>query len=205
MLKGIFIAVSSILMCCSNNRTTTNNLTAADVKSLPEFKYNPGALSLGIIKKQETDCPACGHHSQYTYDGPFYTTEDVEGLCPWCIKDGTASEKFQGHFQDVDSCEPVEEEEYKDELIKRTPGYSGWQQEQWLSHCGDFCAFKGYVGWKEIEGLKGELEDDLIRIKADWGLKQEDIEKGLLNGGDFQGYLFQCLHCKKHRLTVDMS
>lgn len=35
-------------------------------------------------------------------------------------------------------------------LLHRTPGYSGYQQKVWLSHCGDFCAFTGYVGWKEI-------------------------------------------------------
>lgn len=176
-----------------------------EIEKLPDFRYNPNALTLGIIKKQETDCPACGQHRPYLYEGPFYTTEDIEGLCPWCIKDGTASKKFQGHFQDAVSCEPVDKQEYKDELTTRTPGYSGWQQELWLSHCGDFCAFKAYVGWKEIRNLNEELEEDLSRIKTDWGLKQEDIEKGLFNGGDFQGYLFQCLHCKKHRLTVDMS
>ncbi|MEH6978944.1 CbrC family protein [Bacillus pseudomycoides] len=39
------------------------------------------------------------------------------------------------------------------ELIHRTPGYGGWQQEYWLSHCNDFCAFIGYVEWEEIAHL----------------------------------------------------
>ncbi|WP_308423119.1 CbrC family protein [Marinithermofilum abyssi] len=26
-------------------------------------------------------------------------------------------------------------------MTLRTPGYRGWQQEVWLSHCGEFCSF----------------------------------------------------------------
>jgi uncharacterized protein CbrC (UPF0167 family) len=34
-------------------------------------------------------------------------------------------------------------------------------------------------------------------------LNQEELEKYLINNGNMQGYLFQCLHCGKHRLTID--
>ena len=37
-----------------------------------------------------------------------------------------------------------------DELIHRTPGYSGWQQEYWRAHCGDYCAYLGHVGAREL-------------------------------------------------------
>ncbi|WP_458787851.1 CbrC family protein, partial [Vallitalea sediminicola] len=82
------------------------------------------------------------HYSIYNV-GPFYAIEEVENICPWCIKNGKASEKYDGMFQDDQSCDKVNKEEYLDELVHRTPGYCGWQQEYWLSHCGDFCAFIG--------------------------------------------------------------
>jgi uncharacterized protein CbrC (UPF0167 family) len=121
---------------------------------LPKFRYNPNALSLGVIKKEKTKCPICKKEREYMYEGPFYAEDDVEGICPWCILDGSAARKYDGEFQDVDSCEEVDKEEYIDELIHRTPGYVGWQQEYWLSHCGDFCAIVQYVGWKEIKYLE---------------------------------------------------
>ncbi len=81
--------------------------------------------------------------------------------------DSSAAEKFAGSFQDDASIEGVEfeydeEDEfagikntYPDEMLKelveRTPGYHGWQQELSLAHCGDFCAFIGYVGWNDIK------------------------------------------------------
>ncbi|AOZ90705.1 hypothetical protein BK049_13765 [Bacillus xiamenensis] len=92
-----------------------------------------------------------------------------------------------------------------DELIFRTPGYHGWQQEYWLSHCGDFCAIVQYVGWKEIEHLEEELSEDIEEICSGGNVTKENLKQWLVNGGDLQGYLFQCVHCKKHRLHIDAS
>ena len=78
-----------------------------------------------------------------------------------------------------------------DELIHRTPGYSGWQQEYWRAHCGDYCAYLGHVGARELRAL-GVLEDvEMI---------QESV-----NGGHLQCYLFQCLHCGKHLVWMDFD
>ena len=175
------------------------------MSDLPHFKYNPNALELGVIKKEPTACPICKQNREYTYAGPFYSVEEAEGICPWCIADGSATERLDGTTQDSYSCEPVENPEFLEELTLRTPGYSGWQQEVWLSHCGDFCAIKQYVGWKEISHLTEELTDDLNRIKTEYSFTQEQLEQYLVNNGSLQGYLFQCIHCAQHRLTVDMG
>lgn len=174
-----------------------------NMTEFPTFKYNPNSIELGIFKKEKTTCPVCGQDRDYTYTGPFYSRDDVGGICPWCIKDGSAAKKYDGEFQDAASCDPVDKKEYLTELTTMTPGYSGWQQERWLSHCGDFCALKNYVGWAEIKHLKDELKDDLSEIKVEYGLTQEELEKYLVNNSGMQGYLFQCLHCNKHRLTID--
>ena len=55
-------------------------------------------------------------------------------------------------------------DEMLDELVKRTPGYRGWQQEVWLAHCNEPCEFIGYVCWDDIKDRLDEfvsLEDDI--------------------------------------------
>ena len=173
--------------------------------NLPTFKYNPDPIKLGVIIEEETICPVCKKERDFVYVGPFYSVEEVEGICPWCIADGSAAQKFEGDFQDSYSCDEVDKEEYLDELIYRTPGYTSWQQGYWLSHCGDFCSIIGYVGWEEIKYLENELESDIKRICDEYNLTNEDFKNFLVNDGDFQGYLFQCNCCKKHRLHVDAS
>ena len=174
-------------------------------KELPNFKYNPNALKNNIIVKRLETCPVCNKRVEYVYEGPFYSIKDVDNICPWCIASGEASIKYKGEFQDPCSCEDVANPEYVDELIYRTPGYCGWQQEVWLSHCGDFCAFVGYVGWKDIAHLKEELKEDLEVIKHDFNITQGELENSLFNNGSFQGYLFKCVICGKHRLAVDLD
>ncbi|MEH7111743.1 CbrC family protein [Neobacillus niacini] len=90
---------------------------------LPNFKYNPNPILLKVIKEEKTLCPVCNKNKDYSYVGPFYSVEEVESICPWCISDGSAAKMFEGEFQDVESCDDVEKDEYIDELIYRTPGY----------------------------------------------------------------------------------
>ena len=127
----------------------------------------------------------------------------MECLCPWCIADGSAAAKFNGEFQDCASIDHVSDPEKVKELTERTPGYHGWQQEYWMAHCDDFCAFMGYVGWKEIEemGLAQEIEETYRQDLC--GFEFADIRQYMVQGGSMQGYLFRCLHCGKHFLYAD--
>ena len=137
----------------------------------------------------------------HRYDGPFYAIDDINYLCPNCIASGAAAKKFDGDFQDDGCLEPkVLDAEKVDELIHRTPGYSGWQQEYWRSHCEDFCAFIGYVGAAELKalGVLDEVLDD-----PQWSEEEKDLIKTSVNGGSLQCYLFKCLHCGKHMVWMD--
>jgi uncharacterized protein CbrC (UPF0167 family) len=71
------------------------------VETLPFFKYNADPIKLGVIKQELTICPSCGKKRDYVYNGPFYSVEEVEGICPWCVADGSAATKFNGEFQDI--------------------------------------------------------------------------------------------------------
>lgn len=190
-------------------------------RPLPVFKYHPQPLETGAFSRDKTVvCDCCSEPTDVYYSGPFYTASEVEAVCPWCIADGTAAQQFEGCFQDDASLDGVEAvfdedgefegtkcdwpEEQVQELTERTPGYRGWQQEYWLAHCDDFCAFVGYVGWKEIAG-KLELFADLRGDCEAFGMDYDKLPEYLLNGGDCQGYLFRCLGCGKLRLWVDFS
>ena len=111
-----------------------------------------------------------------------------------------AASKFDGEFQDSESTDRVSNPDKLDELIHRAPGYCGWQQEYWIAHCDDYCAFVGYVGWKELVdmGIDGEIEK-----KYDQNLNGFDIKECMYNEGGIQGYLFRCLYCGEHFLYVD--
>ena len=167
---------------------------------LPIFKYHPDPLATEIFRTLEepVSCPCCGQDTSVVYEGPFYCVEEVQGLCPDCIVSGAAAEKYDGEFQDSESVDEVDDLDKLDELIHRTPGYCGWQQEYWRAHCGDFCAFLGYVGYRELEQMG--LVDEVLEDMDDW--YKEHIQD-LTKDGSFQGYLFRCLHCGKHLLHTD--
>ena len=116
---------------------------------IPEFKYHPDPIKTGAFSQGEyRKCDCCNESTNIWYSEPFYTAKDgIECLCPNCIANGMAASKFDGEFQDPESTDRVSNPDKLDELIHRTPGYFGWQQEYWIAHCDDYCAFVGYVGW----------------------------------------------------------
>jgi len=184
-------------------------------RELPYFRFHPRPLKTGAFQSGDPrKCDCCGELTSVFYTGPFYSAAKVNALCPWCIADGGASDRFDGEFQDWASVEgvpagpdagiPSVSRESLLELTQRTPGYRGWQQEIWLTHCNEPCAFAGYVGWEEIQDridAFAGLEDDC----RGFGIPPEDLPKALRNGGTCQGYLFQCIRCGKYRLWADYT
>lgn len=167
------------------------------------FKYHPDPLKTGAFKNDKTIvCDCCGKETNVYYTNPFYSTKDVNALCPECIASGAAAKKFDGEFQDADSADEVKDKKALDELIHRTPGYCGWQQEYWLAHCDDYCAFMGYYDWAALghEGLAAEIEEtyreDVCMIPF------EDAKEYIQNN---ECYLFKCLHCGKHFIYLDFD
>lgn len=173
--------------------------------SLPTFQYHPDPLYTGAFEesKEGVVCDCCGKTIHIFYTGPFFSVEDISYLCPECIASGEAARKYNGSFQDNSSLDDsVDNPEKLDELIHRTPGYSGWQQEYWRAHCGDYCAFLGYVGIRELQAL-GVLEE--VLDDPMWDEEQKEMIRKSVNGGHLQCYLFQCLHCGKHLLWMDVD
>lgn len=182
-------------------------------RELPGFKYFHDPIATGdFAHNVKMICDCCGKETDVIYGsvengqfypGNFYPYKNDRSLCPWCIADGSAAEKFDGVFLDVDNCDPVDDPEKTDELIHRTPCYLSIQEPYWLAHCGDYCKFVGYVGWKEmIEMTPGEAPENVYRRDVSL-FDIEELKECMMNGGGLQGYLFQCLHCGKHFLYAD--
>ncbi len=172
-------------------------------ENMPFFKYHPDPFATGIFQRidMSVTCPCCGKETSVIYAGPFYSIDEVDNLCPHCIASGAAAEKYDGEFQDSDSTDEVDDPNKLDELIHRTPGYCGWQQEYWRAHCNDFCAYLGTVSYAELEemGLVDEVRETLL---DDW---DEEIFTDMTKDGSIVGYLFQCLHCGKYLLHIDID
>ena len=170
-------------------------------QSLPHFIYHPDPLATGAFVEGEAKvCPSCGKESNVYYDLIPYCIDNIENLCPFCIANGLAAEKFDAEFvQDAEWSEQTNPE--KDKLLFcQTPGYSSWQGENWLSCCQDYCAYLGTVGTKELKEM-GVAE----QVLADYEERGEyqDIEEYLVKDGSLCGYLFRCLHCQKYQIWVD--
>jgi uncharacterized protein CbrC (UPF0167 family) len=111
---------------------------------LPQFRYFPDPLGVGAIGPTSASCECCGQARGYTYTRQIYTTDEIETICPWCIADGTAAEKFDGVFvDDHPLLQAGLDMSIVDEVSKRTPGYESWQEPTWRACCNDACEFHG--------------------------------------------------------------
>ena len=170
---------------------------------LPHFRYHPNPLLTGSIKEADKQCAVCGQSQGYIYTSHVYSKNEYhERICPWCIADGTAHEKLGVYFTDEYSVSNILEdnlpESVVEELVFRTPGFSGWQQERWFTHCADAAAFLGRVGYKELIGYGRKA---IKAIRNDTGLSGQSWIEFMLRldkDGSPTAYLFQCLHCHQY-------
>lgn len=169
--------------------------------ALPTFRYHPDPVATGSIVVSDKTCSCCVEARGYIYVGPVYSEQDVEDeLCPWCIADGSAAEEYEATFVDPDGIGNYGEwDEVKEEVIeqvsRRTPGFSGWQQERWWTHCNEAAAFLGLAGNPE---LRSKWSNAIPAIKEDSGQSGKDWEAYLAALDKTRGptaYVFQCLEC----------
>lgn len=170
--------------------------------ALPTFKYHPNPLATGMVVVSDTDCVCCGKARGFIYAGPTYALVQYDQcICPWCIADGLAHEKLDVSFTDEASIggygmwDDVSEEVIQ-EVAFRTPGFSGWQQEQWWTHCGDAAQFIGLAGKKELEAF-GPQAITVIQDSAGLsnGPEWEEFFAVLDRQGSPTAYLFRCKNC----------
>ncbi|MBZ5524481.1 MAG: CbrC family protein [Acidobacteriia bacterium] len=168
--------------------------------NLPSFKYHPDPLSTGSVMASDKRCQVCRQPRGFVYTGTIHSISDLETVCPWCIHDGAAHILFHAEFTALNAVggygewEPVPQP-VSEEVAFRTPGFSGWQQERWFTHCGDAAAFLGPMGRAELEELGQDAASVICRESGfrgdDWGSYFKSMDR---HGGP-TAYLFRCLHC----------
>ena len=179
-------------------------------EALPKFKYHPDPLDTGsVIADPDTPCLGCNRIRGYIYTGPAFS--DVfhnlsHTLCPWCIADGSAAKRFKAVFNDTGTMDEGSDEARR-EIETRTPGFEAWQQEMWLSCCGDGAAFLGRAGASELKGKPAEaLPAVRSYLKENYdvsGAELQEFVAGLSKDDMPTAYIFRCLHCQKYLAYVD--
>ncbi len=179
---------------------------------LPKFKYSPNAYKLDIFIEEEGTCSVCNEKRKLKYNGSFYSIDKPNYICPWCISNGKAAEKYEGEFNDYLGIEGVSPDpkdpepsipkEMLYEICTRTPSYNSWQQEVWLTHCNEPCVFIGYATSEAIKPILSEVKEDIenLNFPIEWfteGFTRESSDIG--------AYIFKCCNCGKHRLHVDFT
>jgi len=169
--------------------------------ALPRFTYHPDPIATGSIIPSDAKCLVCEKPRGWIYVGPAYCENELDdSICPWCIADGTAHQKFGVEFIDplgiggygtwISPPQTV-----IDEVCFRTPSFNGWQQERWFTHCDDAALFMGCAGKQELERLDHAAYE---AIKTESGYDEEQwtfyFSQMDANTGP-TAYLFQCRHC----------
>lgn len=174
---------------------------------LPTFRYHPDPLATGSIQPSDAECICCGQARGYIYAGPVFADEELDdSLCPWCIADGSAAEKFDATFTDTAALFFAKlPQEVVEEIAGRTPGFMAWQSEQWPCCCNDACAFLGDAGRSDLESMSKSAHDVLA---AGWNLTEEefaDMTQNYEPGSSPAVYKFQCLHCRRNHYYADID
>ena len=172
--------------------------------NLPEFRYHPDPIGTGSVVPSDAVCPSCDRARGFVYSGTPATDIPVEGaFCPWCIADGSAARSFGAEFVDpaaiggYGSWDTVPADVIE-ELSMRTPAFSGWQQEQWWTHCGDAARFLGPAGRAELESRWPEV---IAAIRAEAGYDEEEWREyfaAMTREGGPTAYVFQCRQCGRY-------
>jgi len=175
---------------------------------LPVFRYHPDPIASGSVVASAAECVCCGEARGFIYTGPAYCEAELEeALCPWCIADGSAHEKFDASFADKALFPDGIARATIEEIAFRTPGFNGWQQERWLGCCGDAATFRAPVGHAEIKARCPELEGALMmHIVHELGISGAAATRFLQALDRDHGptaYVFSCRHCDNKPVYID--
>ncbi len=167
---------------------------------LPVTKYHPDPVATGSVEANpDKPCLCCNRKRGYVYTGPAYSEifHHLSGcICPWCVADGSAARQFRAEFTDTGTIDDVNDPRILDELAKRTPGFNAWQQEQWLTCCGDAAAYLGRAGAAELDGEFAAAKPALAPLGRKYiaALKKDE---------EPTAYVVRCLPCGKYLAYAD--
>jgi hypothetical protein len=176
--------------------------------NLPLFRHHPDPIRSGSVIGSAVTCRCCGTARGFIYAGPVYAEDELEdALCPWCIADGSAHEKFDATFVDSEAFADDTPEAAVTAITERTPGFSAWQSERWPSCCGEPAAFLTPAGIEDVRQQYPHLEGDLMmfivhELGISGGAARRTLE-ALRRDQSPTAFVFKCLHCDGFPVYVD--
>ncbi len=177
-----------------------------DIYGIPEFDYisNDALNQIFNYNNKKQHCQCCGKVSEYLYGGPLYCEEDVERLCPECIKSGKAANDFKGTFVDIDEVKNVDKTALEI-LSKKTPGYDSYQDVIWNYCCKVPSEFQGIFSWEEVTtiGIEQEVKNAILENQdfIFYDVKFEEFIE-ILDDEAAQLVVFKCKHCNKISVQI---
>lgn len=184
-------------------------ITNPRVMDLTKFTYHPDPIASGSVQASEAACRCCRKKRGFIYVGPVYSEHDGldDALCPWCIADGKAHEKFDASFTDEAGFPDEIPRGVIEEVAYRTPGFNSWQEGQWLTCCSDATAFLEPVGYPEIKSRYPQSEGGLVTyIVQEMGISGAAairLLQSLSRNASPTAYVFKCRHCDNQPAYVD--
>jgi uncharacterized protein CbrC (UPF0167 family) len=141
-------------------------------------QYHPDPIATGCIIESDTECCCCKKLVDLFIAHVYAKWDYNDCICPWCISDGTAYKNLGASFTDGDGIGGYGDwddvpKSVIEEIAYYTPGFSGRQQEQWWTHCGDAGQFLGRAGRKELINFG---EDAIASIKESFRLNEGQME-----------------------------
>jgi len=165
---------------------------------LPQFRYHPDPLATGSVARNDAPCQCCGKSRGFLYALTPHCRQEIESLCPWCIADGRAAEKYDATFvDDHPLLQAGLEHDIVEEVTRRTPGFASWQQEEWLSCCKDACEYHGHPSRKTLQALE---QQDLRALAGETRFPLNvllEVIENYSEDGSPAIYQFVCRHCHR--------
>ena len=161
----------------------------------PKFKYVANGEDVLQYDKNGVKCKCCGKVANF-YTDFIYSEQEVDVICDECVKSGLACEKFDGTFNDANEIDNVEA---LDEIVHKTPVLPTYQEFIWPDCCNDMCKYLRRLTKKDLKDAK--IMQDLQQTYDDEFVSLEELKtfpsENIL--------LFQCPHCSKHYVILDLD
>ena len=161
----------------------------------PKFKYVANGQDVLQYTKKGVKCDCCGKVANF-YTDFIYAEQDVEAICDECVKSGLACEKFDGAFNEAGE---IANEEAIDEIVHKTPVLPTYQEFIWPDCCDDMCVYlrrctkKDFNDTKIMQDLEKTYNDEFVSLDEVKNFPEENL------------LLFQCSHCGKHYIILDLD
>lgn len=72
------------------------------MNEMPHFKFHRDPIVSKSVRETDATCDCCGQKHGIAYEGVTNGLEKPKTLCPWCIANGAAEEKYDASFFDAD-------------------------------------------------------------------------------------------------------